>query len=141
MKKILIDTNVIIDLLAKRDEFYKASLQIFSLADKGKIQLVISTLSIANSYYLLHDMMKIKNARSIISKFKVLVESYPLTDKIVELALSDKKFKDFEDGIQYYTALESNCKIIVTRNIKDFKSSSVPVLKPHEYIIKIKADS
>lgn len=140
MKKVLIDTNVIIDLLAKRDDFYKDSLKIFSLADKSKIQLVISTLSIANSYYLLHDMMKIKNARSVIGKFKVLVKSYPLTDKIVELALNDNSFKDFEDGIQYYTALEANCKVIVTRNLKDFKKSIIPVLGPKEYLTKIKVD-
>lgn len=138
MSKVLIDTNVIIDLLAKREEFYADSLELFSLADRSKVHLVISTLSIANTHYLLNDVMKMKNAKSIIRKFKVLVASYALNDKIVELALNDKGFKDFEDGIQYYTALEANCKAIITRNIKDFKSSSIPVFQPKEYLIKIK---
>jgi len=140
MKKILIDTNIIIDLLAKREKHFVNSQQIFSLADKNKIQLIISTLSIANTHYVLYDVMKIKNSRSIIGKFKVLVKPYSLTDKIVELALNDNTFKDFEDGIQYYTALESNCKAIVTRNVKDFKNSRIPVLQPKEYLVKMKAD-
>ena len=125
MSKLLIDTNVIIDLLAKRDKFYIDSLKLFSLADRNEVELYVSTLSIANSYYLLNDVMKLKNVRSIIRKFKVLVNSYSLNDKIIELALNDKNFKDFEDGIQYYTALEANCKVIVTRNTKDFKKSSL----------------
>jgi len=141
MSKLLIDTNVIIDLLAKRDKFYIDSLKLFSLADRNEVELYVSTLSIANSYYLLNDVMKLKNVRSIIRKFKVLVNSYPLNNKIIELALNDKNFKDFEDGIQYYTALEANCKVIVTRNTKDFKKSSLPVLRPNEYLLKLNADS
>ena len=137
MNKLLIDTNVIIDLLAKRKDFYIDSLKLFSLADRKEIELIVSTLSIANSYYILNDVMKLKNARTIIRKFKVLVNPYSLNDKIIELALNDENFKDFEDGIQYYTALESDCKVIVTRNIKDFKKSSLPNLRPNEYLSKV----
>lgn len=141
MIKILVDTNVIIDLLAKREGFYLDSLQLFSLADQNKIQIVISTLSIANKHYLLNDVMKLKDARVVIRKFKVLVNSYSLSDKIVELALNDKSFKDFEDGIQFYTALEANCNAIVTRNTKDFKKSSIPVFQPREYLVKMNDNS
>jgi len=137
LKKILIDTNIIIDLLAKSENHYLYSAQLFSLADKSKIQLIISTLSIANAYYLLNDVMKFKGAREVIGKFKVLVSFHSLTDKIVELALNDKDFKDFEDGIQYYTALDSNCKAIITRNTKDFRKAKIPVLQPLEYLTKI----
>jgi len=137
MIKILVDTNVIIDLLAKRGKFYLDSLQLFSLADQSKIQLIISTLSIANTHYLLNDVMKMKDARVVIRKFKVLVTAYSLSDKIVELALNDKSFKDFEDGIQFYTALEANCNAIVTRNIRDFKNSSIPVFRPKEYLYQL----
>ncbi len=138
MIKILVDTNVIIDLLAKREKFYLDSLHLFSLADQGKIQIIISTLSIANTHYLLNDVMKMKEARVVIRKFKVLVDSYALSDKIIELSLNDKNFKDFEDGIQYYTALEANCNAIITRNTKDFKNSSIPVFRPKEYLVKMR---
>ena len=134
--RVFIDTNVIIDLLAKREPFYVESQKIFSLSDTKQIELIISSLSLVNTYYLLNDVMKIKNARLILGKFKVLVQSNDLSDKIIELALNDLKFKDFEDGIQYYSALESQSQLIVTRNLKDFKNSKIPVLSPKEFIAK-----
>ncbi len=132
--KILIDTNVIIDLLAKREPYYPDSKKIFALADRKEIQLFISTLSIANTHYILNDVLKIQNVRDIIGRFKVLVSSFSLTDKIIELALNDSNFNDFEDCIQYYTAFESKCELIITRNTKDFKNSSLAILSPHQYI-------
>ena len=138
--RVFIDTNVIIDLLAKREPFYIESQKIFSLSDTNQIELMISSLSLVNTYYILNDVMKIKDARLILGKFKVLVQSSDLSDKIIELALNDVKFKDFEDGVQYYSALESQCQLIVTRNLKDFKNSKIPVLSPKEYIAKRKSE-
>lgn len=138
--KVLVDTNVIIDLLARREEFYQESAEIFSLADNKKIELVVSTLSMVNTHYILSEVMKIKKARSIIGKFKVLVCSYELSDKIIELALNDLSFKDFEDAIQHYTALESKCNLIITRNKRDFKNSTLPVMNPKQFIAKRKSE-
>jgi predicted nucleic acid-binding protein len=138
--RVFIDTNVIIDLLAKREPFYIESQKIFSLSDTNQIELIISSLSIVNTYYILNDVMKMKDARLIIGKFKVLVQSSDLSDKIIELALNDAKFKDFEDGVQYYSALESQCQLIVTRNLKDFKNSKIPVLNPREFIARRKSE-
>lgn len=134
--RIFIDTNVIIDLLAKREPFYIESQKIFSLSDTNQIELYISSLSLVNTYYILNAIMKIKDARMILGKFKVLVQSIELNDKVIELALNDKKFNDFEDGVQYYSALESQCQLIVTRNLKDFKNSKIPVVSPKEYLAK-----
>lgn len=137
MTKAYIDTNVILDLLAKREPFYKDSSKIFSLADLKEVSLVISSLSIMNTHYVLHEGYKIKNARELLGRFKVLLEIYPLNDKIIDLALNDYDFKDFEDGVQYYTALESKCDVIITRNIKDYKKSRLPVLSPTEFSAKM----
>lgn len=137
---VYIDTNVIIDLLAKREPFYKESLQLFSLADAGEIKLMVSALSLVNTHFVLNDVMKVKDARSILGKFKVLVESHDLTEKITELALNDLQFHDFEDGIQYYTALESQAKLIVTRNLKDFKHAQLPIMSPTEFLVVFKSE-
>jgi predicted nucleic acid-binding protein len=137
---VFIDTNIIIDLLAKREPFYLESLQLFSLADSKQIDLTVSGLSLINTHYILNDVMKLKDARSIIGKFKVLVESHALNDKIIDLALNDLDFKDFEDGIQYYTALESQASSIITRNLKDFKHSIIPVMSPKEFLAKRKSE-
>jgi predicted nucleic acid-binding protein len=137
MSRLLIDTNIVIDLLAKREEFYTEAATLFSLADQKLITLTTSSLTFANTNYILSKLKNAKEARAILRKFKVLIETLSLDDKIVELALSDAKFTDFEDGLQYYTAIENNVEIIITRNKKDFKNSTIPVMTAKEYLAKI----
>ncbi|MFZ1748878.1 MAG: PIN domain-containing protein [Saprospiraceae bacterium] len=134
MSRILIDTNIIIDLLSKRENFYYEAADLFSRADKKDIQLAISTLTFANTNYILTKLKSPKEAREILRKFKVLVELLTLDDKITELALSDDNFPDFEDGLQYYSAIENQIDVIITRNKKDFKNSKIPVLTAREYL-------
>ncbi len=136
MNKILVDTNIVIDLLSQRKEFYNEAAELFSLADKKEVSLKISALTFANTNYILSKQKSSKQAREILRKFKVLVEILNLNDKIIELALSDEQFPDFEDGLQYYSALEHNLDIIITRNKKDFKNSKIPVLTAKEYLSK-----
>ncbi len=73
-------------------------------------------------------------ARDILTKFKVLVTIADLNDKIIELSLNDKTFSDFEDGLQYYSAIENEADIIITRNLNDFKSSKLPVITAQTYL-------
>jgi hypothetical protein len=68
--------------------------------------------------------------------FKVLVNVLPLDDKITDLALNSE-FRDFEDAIQYYTAIENDQDIIITRNPQDFKESKIPVMTAGEFIKSI----
>ena len=138
MSKLLIDTNIVLDLLAKRDPFYRSAAEIFSFADKNKLNLSISSLTIANTNYVLTRLKTASEAREILRRFKVLVNVLSLNDKIIDLALNESKFSDFEDGLQYYTAIENNLDTIITRNSKDFKSSKIPVLTPDEYLTSLK---
>ena len=136
MKKILIDTNIVIDLLSKRKDFYDDAADLFSQADKKELNLTISSLTFANTNYILTKLKSAKEAGEILRKFKVLVELLNLDDKITELALSDESFPDFEDGLQYYSAIENDVDIIITRNKKDFKNSKLPVLTAKEYLAR-----
>lgn len=136
MNKIFIDTNIVLDLLGKREPFYEDTARLFSLADRDKIELHVSALTIANSNYILTKLKSAREAREILTKFKILVNVNALTDKIIGLSLNDASFKDFEDGIQYYTALENGAEIIVTRNLKDFKNSTIPTMTTSQYLKK-----
>lgn len=138
MSRLLIDTNIIIDLLAKREEFYAEAADLFSRADKKEIELTISSLTFANTNYILSKLKTAQEAKDILRKFKLLVKLLSLDDKITELALSDNNFPDFEDGLQYYSALENENDIIITRNKKDFKNSEIPVLTAKEFIAQLK---
>jgi predicted nucleic acid-binding protein len=133
MEKLLVDTNIVIDLLSKRDGFFQEAQELFTLADHKKVELFISALTFANTHYLLAKHLKLDDARKTLIKFKVLVVVSPLDDKIVELALVSD-FKDFEDAIQYHTALENGIDIIITRNKKDFKNSRLPIMTANEYL-------
>ncbi len=128
MKGVLLDTNIIIDLLAKREPFDQDTRMLFSFADKEKVILYTSALSIANLSYVLLRKRKPEEAKQILRKLKLLVGILSLDGKIINLALNDNEFNDFEDGLQYYSALENNIEIIVTRNLKDFKNSRIPVM-------------
>ena len=136
MKTLFIDTNIVIDLLAKREPFYEESAKLFSLADKKKINLIVSSLTFTNTNYILSKMTNSTTAREILTKFKVLVTVAALDDKIIELALNDKSFSDFEDRLQYYTAIENETYIIITRNLKDFKNSILPVITAQIFLTK-----
>lgn len=136
MNKILIDTNIVIDLLAKRKDYYDDAADLFSQADKKELNLTISSLTSANMNYIITKLKSAKEAREILRKFKVLVELLNLDDKITELALSDESFPNFEDGLQYYSAIENDVDVIITRNKKDFKNSKLPVLTAKEYLAR-----
>lgn len=136
MKKLFIDTNIVLDLLGKREPFYDDAAKLFSLADRGKIGLFISSLTVANANYVLSKLKSRKEARVILLKFKILVVVLELNDKIIELSLNDDSFKDFEDGLQYYTALENEAEIIITRNLKDFKASKISIMTAGQYLKK-----
>ena len=133
MQKILVDTNIVLDLLAKRQSFFLEAQELFTLSDKKKVKLFVSSLTFANTYYVLSQSLKIENTRKILRKFKVLVNVLPMDDKIIDLSL-DSEFNDFEDAIQYYTAIENNLGIIITRNLKDYKQSQIPVLTAKDFL-------
>lgn len=136
MDKLLVDTNIVIDLLSKRKLFFEEAQQLFTLADYKKVKLYVSSLTIANAHYLLSREKNTKEAVNVLIKFKILVSVLPMDDKILKLALASN-FKDFDDAIQYHTALENHLDIIISRNKKDFKSSLLPVVSAKEYLLKM----
>ena len=134
MRKLLTDTNIVIDLLAKREPYYNDSAKLFSLADKKQINLSVSALTIANTNYILLKLKTPNEAKSILRKFKLLVDILPLDDKVINQALNDTDFLDFEDGLQYFSAIENDVEIIITRNLKDFKKSAIPVMTAEQFL-------
>ncbi|MCF6239891.1 MAG: PIN domain-containing protein [Bacteroidales bacterium] len=134
MKRLFLETNIVIDLLSRRLPFYEEAAVIFSLSDKKKIKLFISSLTIANMGYILTKQIGTKKAKEVLRKLRLIVQVLPLEDKIISLALNDDNFKDFEDGLQYYTAAENDIEIIITRNLKDFKYSKIPVMTAKQFI-------
>ena len=133
MKKVLVDTNIILDLLARRSPFYNEAAELFTLADNNKISLAISSLSLANTHYVLAKYKRSQEAKKTLRRFRVLVKVLSFDDRVADLALNSG-FKDFEDAIQYYTAIENDQQLIVSRNLSGFRKSKITVLTAREFL-------
>jgi predicted nucleic acid-binding protein len=133
MESVFVDTDVILDLLAERKPFYDHAAMLFTLADAGEIQIHISALTIPNLHYILSGSMSRDQASMRLLQFKTLVTVLPLTDKVIDLGLSSA-FRDVEDAFQYFTALEHNLQTVITRNLRDYKTSTIAVMTAEQYL-------
>lgn len=132
-KKVFIDSDVILDVLCKRIPHYQYSAQIFTLGDLKKINLYTTSLSFANVYYILRKTVGGEKAKYFLRKLRLLIKILAADEKETDLALNSK-FTDFEDALQYYTALKHNMEVILTRNVKDYKEKDIIVQTPEHFI-------
>lgn len=133
MQKIFLDTNIVIDFLGERDDFYLSSAKILTLADKKIIKVYTSPTTIANTFYILSKNESQKTVLEKLRRFKLVCNISTMNDEVIEKAINSN-FKDFEDSMQYFSAIATNCEIIITRNEKDFKNALIPVLNPESYL-------
>jgi predicted nucleic acid-binding protein len=133
MAKIFVDTDVCLDLLSARKPFNAIAERLFSLADLGKINVCVSSLSFSHIDYILKSQFKRNDSRNILATFKTLVTVLAVDDKIIDLSIVSN-FDDFEDAIQYNTAIENNIKILLTRNLKDYKKAIIQVMNPETFL-------
>ncbi len=133
MSRLFLDTNVILDLLAHRDPHFDSIARLATLADQKKLVLVSSPLSFTTVDFILNKYESEESVRTKLRKFKIICEVCEVNEETVEKGLNSS-FKDFEDSVQYYSALQANCSVIITRNGKDFKHSNIPVMTAGEYL-------
>lgn len=138
MKKLLLDTNIILDLLGCREPFYEDTARLFSMGEYRQVNLLTSSLSIANTAYVLRKSHNTQTSRQILRKLTMIVKTLDLNGKIIELALNDNNFNDFEDAMQFFTARENHIDIIISRNQKDFKHSTIPVMNCAQFLSSLK---
>ncbi len=131
--KVFVDCDVCLDLLTARLPHYHSAVRLFSLSETEKIKLSVSALTIANIHYLLLKAYPTSEAKGLIINLRKLVDTLAVTDHVIEQALRSD-FKDFEDGVQYFTALENHIKVILTRNLRDYKTAKISVTTPEVYL-------
>lgn len=131
--KILIDTNIILDVLTKREPFYINSARVWTLVREEIIEGCISAISVNNLYYILSKLKGLKAAESFIDQILEDFGIIALTKDILKQARTIPK-KDFEDLIQYFSAIHEGCEGIVTRNKKDFPSIGIKIISPVELL-------
>lgn len=131
--KILVDTNLIMDVLTKREPFYLDSAKVWTLIDQEILAGYISAISINNLYYIINKLNGRTQAEQFIEKALTDFEIISLTKDILRQAHSQPN-QDFEDLIQYFSALHEGCEALITRNKKDFPSIGLDILTPKELL-------
>lgn len=134
-QKLYLDINIVIDLLAVRHPFYESISKLIVLGESGNIKLITGSYTYPTIYYVL-SKSKPNFKDKIIKQLRTLrtvVKTSDLTDEIIERGLNSE-FNDFEDALQYYSALAAGCDVIITRNAKDFINSNLPVMTADEYL-------
>ncbi len=138
MKHIFMDTNVVIDFLTNRQPFVLDAAKLFDMAVKGKIKIYISALSYGNIHYVVKRSFGNNMAISLLNELAEMTEIVDVTKLIIMQSLKTD-FKDYEDGIQYYCALSvEDISLIVTRDTKDFKKSTLAILTPAEAVAALR---
>lgn len=133
MIKLYIDSDIILDLLLKRYDYYNNATELMTKIDKRKYKGYTTPLVIANIHYIMTKFGGKKKSIKNIRKLRKLISILSIDEKIVDEALlSDNT--DFEDAIQYITSEKNNIDFIITRNKGDFKNSKLPVLNAEEFL-------
>ena len=133
MKKLFLDTNIVIDFLGEREPFYESVAKVLTLADHKIIKVFTSPTTISTTYYILNKFEGSKVALEKIRKFKLLCGISTMDSDVIDKAINSN-FKDFEDAMQYFSARATNCDLIITGNEKDFKSALIPILSCESYL-------
>ena len=134
MRRVFIDTNILLDLLLERQPWVNQASVLFSMADRKELDLLCCSLSFSTAIYLMNRLKYTR--KEIITKLTIVKSLCTVTtvDSSVIDRVLQSDFSDLEDGMQYYSALAANAEVIVTRNEKDYILSNIPVLSPTEFL-------
>ena len=132
-----VDTNILVDLVLSRQEFLPDAQRVFAIGYAGEAQFVVSALSFVNTVYL---GRKYKFPMDdVLSKLRMIADFVDVADlsgqNVVDMLNSG--WRDYEDATQHRSAIDEQADCIVTRNKKDFKASTLPVLTPLEFFNRI----
>ena len=133
MKKILIDSDICLDSITARYPHSIHANRLFSLVEKGTVKAVVSGGSFSNIYYILRRLSNSERALEQLQNLRQLMDVSTLKTSTIDLALASG-WRDFEDALQYYCAVENECEAIITRNRNDFEQADIPVKNALEYV-------
>jgi len=133
---VLIDLNIILDVLQKREPFFETSAQLLAAAETGQISGLVAAHSITTLFYLIQKDKSSADARAIITNLLQFLEIIPVQQNTIEQALN-LDYRDFEDAVQMISAVQAKVDCLVTRNSKDYQPDLLPVMQPIEFLASL----
>lgn len=131
--RILVDTNILLDVLAKRQLHFDDSAKVWTLVHSELVEGYLSAISVNNLYYIVRNLQDRKTAEAFVDDILNDFEIASLTKSILKQARTVMG-KDFEDSIQYFSAIQVGCEVLITRNKKDFPALGLQILTPREFL-------
>ena len=138
MRRVLFDSDVLLDVLAQRQPFIVASAKALNTVALGQIQGYLSGHAVTNIFYILRRQVGNEAAKKLISKLLQRIQIASVTDEVIRAALQSP-ITDFEDAVTSEAAKAMELKIIVTRNISDFVNSAIPAMLPEDFLATLSA--
>ena len=135
MTTLFLDTNIVMDLLERREPYCDDAVRLFTMAYNRQVKLVVSPMTYTTASYLLRKHGS-EGVRNLLANFRRLSHVATTNERAVDDSLASQ-FTDFEDAMQYYTALGAKADVIITRNGKDFTNSKIPVMTAAEFLATI----
>ena len=136
--RLLLDANVVLDVLANRQPQIKESAAVLTFIEAGHATGLLAAHSVTTLHYLLHKHLGPKKAAAAIADLVSLLRVVPVDHETILLALS-LGWRDFEDAVQAAAAIRAKATHIITRNPKDYRNLSLPVMLPEEFLRTISA--
>ncbi len=133
MKRVLFDSDVLLDVLAQRQPFVVASALALDTVNQKQVQGYISGHAVTNIFYILRRQVGSEIARKLISKLLQRLQVAGITDEVIRAAL-ELAMTDFEDAVTSEAANATGLDIIVTRNTSDFVNSKIPAMLPEDFL-------
>ena len=131
--KVLIDTNVLLDVLLEREGKFKSSAVVWELCAKEKVDAYVAAISFNNIHYIVTAQKSREIAYRAVTLVRDIFRTVLLNDRIINQSI-DAQWKDFEDAIQYFSAIHADADYIVTRNVSDFPKEGIAIMTPEDFI-------
>jgi predicted nucleic acid-binding protein len=130
---VLIDLNILLDVLQKREPFYGTSAGLLAAVETGKVQGYVAAHSITTLFYLVQKSNSSSEARATITNMLQVIKIAPVNQSTIEQALN-LDYRDFEDAVQMISAVQCKADCLVTRNVKDYQPALLPVIQPVDFL-------
>jgi predicted nucleic acid-binding protein len=131
--KVFIDTNGLLDVLAEREAFYVDAMRVWTLAESGWIEAHVAAISFSNCYYIVRKHAGRRSADKAVRLLRDVFKPVDLTAQVLNQAI-DAGFADFDDALQYHSAVHARTECIITRNPGHFPRKPLSVLSPAEFL-------
>lgn len=132
MTRLFLDTNVVVDMLDRREPYWHDAARLFTMAYNKQVQLYVAPITYSTAAYLLRKNGP-QGVKVLLNNLRQLSKVAVMNESTIDDAIASK-FDDFEDAMQYYAAVKAKANILITRNGKDFEHARIPVMTPSDYL-------